>query len=183
MLGYEPQPDMQEFHRMVTECASDILPAINEFFSHFTLAIKLVDPEVGEDFFNTQGGIGVILHSVKTDAHVAPVAINEKLISEYFYGDWEEDRDLLEECISDTLWHEAGHHAMAYLEETYDYEEFSMEEEEDLVEEFALYMTDEGLGLHREVNMEAVRKFMEALGTLDRLMRGDRKRRVTPMRT
>lgn len=159
------QPD--DFHILINRCATATAALINKFLEKYELSIEVVDTEEGKDFFEKTGGIAVRLASLQDDVHVAPIAINEELISRYYYDEWDEDNTILNECVSDTLWHEACHHICLYISDMLDVDIMDNDSEEDIVENYALYMTSKTMGIHKEFSEELVDKFSGAFAILD----------------
>lgn len=162
----------EDFHTLINRCATATASLINKFLEKYELSIKVVDTEEGKDFFEETGGIAVRLASLQDDVHVAPVAINEELISRYYYDEWDEDNTILNECVSDTLWHEACHHICLYISDTLDVDIMDNDSEEDIVENYALYMTSKTMGIHKEFSADLVDKFSGAFAILDAMNNG-----------
>lgn len=162
----------EDFHTLINRCATATASLINKFLEKYELSIKVVDTEEGKDFFEETGGIAVRLASLQDDVHVAPVAINEELISRYYYDEWDEDNTILNECVSDTLWHEACHHICLYISDMLDVDIMANDSEEDIVENYALYMTSKTIGIHKEFSADLVDKFSGAFAILDAMNNG-----------
>ena len=162
----------EDFHTLINRYATATASIINKFLEKYELSIEVADTEEGKDFFEKTGAIAVRLASLQNDVHVAPVAINEKLISRYYYDEWDEDNTILNECVSDTLWHEACHHICLYISDMLDVDIMDNDSEEDIVENYALYMTSKTMGIHKEFSAELVDKFSGAFAILDAINNG-----------
>ena len=162
----------EDFHTLINRYATATASIINKFLEKYELSIEVVDTEEGKDFFEETGAIAVRLASLQDDVHVAPVAINEELISRYYYDEWDEDNTILNECVSDTLWHEACHHICLYISDTLDVDIMDNDSEEDIVENYALYMTSKTMGIHKEFSADLVDKFSGAFAILDAMNNG-----------
>ncbi len=163
----------EDFHNLINRYATATADLINKFLEKYELSIEVVDTEEGKDFFEETGAIAVRLASLQDDVHVAPVAINEALISRYYYDEWDEDNAILNECVSDTLWHEACHHICLYISDLLDVDIMDTDSEEDTVENYALYMTSKTMGIHKEFSTELVDKFNGVFAILDAINNGE----------
>lgn len=157
---------MAEFHGLVTDKVKPIVSRINRFLNPCGLSIVLDYSDKAREHFEYEPHhVAAILHSLQDEGSpVAPVAINEPMIAKYYYGTWYEDDDILEHCLSDSLWHEAGHHI---VDSAVDIELVGeLPDDEDVVESFGRYMTERTLGYDGDYDIEMVNKAIGAVTLL-----------------
>lgn len=157
---------MAEFHGLVTDKVKPIVSRINRFLTPCGLSIVLDYSDKAREHFEYEPHhVAAILHSLQEEGSpVAPVAINEPMIARYYYGTWHEDDDILEHCLSDSLWHEAGHHI---VDSAVDIELVGeLPDDEDVVESFGRYMTERTLGYDGDYDIEMVNKAIGAVTLL-----------------
>lgn len=160
-----------EFHELVMETVKPIMERINRFLNPCGLSIVLdYSDESREHFGDEPNHVAAIMHSLQDETSVAPVAINEPMIAEYYYGAWDEDDNILEHCLSDTLWHEAGHHVVDTAVDILLNGE--SQDDEDIVESFGRYMTEKTLGYDSDYDTEMVNKAIGAVTLLKILNSG-----------
>lgn len=145
-----------EFHKLVMETVKPIVSRINRFLKPCGLSIVLdYSDKAREHFEDEPHHVAAIMHSLQDEGSpVAPVAINEPMIAKYYYGTWHEDDYALEHCMSDSLWHETGHHIVDAANDillTRD-----LPDDEDIVESFGRYMTEKTLGYDSDYDSEMV---------------------------
>jgi hypothetical protein len=157
---------LAEFHKLVMETVKPIVSRINRFLKPCGLSIVLdYSNEALEHFEDEPHDVAVIMHSLQDEGSpVVPVAINEPMIAKYYYGTWHEDDYTLEHCLSDSLWHETGHHI---VDTAVDLPLISeLPDEEDIVESFGRYMTEKTLGYDSYYDSEMVNKAIGAVNLL-----------------
>ena len=157
---------LEEFHKLVMETAKPIVLRINRFLKPCGLSIALdYSNESREHFDDEPHHVAAIMHSLQDEgSSVAPVAINEPMIAKYYYGTWHGDDYALEHCLSDSLWHETGHHI---VDTAMDIPLIGgMPDDEDIVESFGRYMTEKTLGYDSDYDSEMVNKAIGAINLL-----------------
>ena len=102
---------------------------LNKWLDKYGFEVELVNDY---DFTNKEA-VGMFLGEIQDNASVFPIALNKDYILDYCKDDKEE----LVYAIRGTLWHEAGHGILNYLEDFYDFDG----DEEYWVEDFARYNT------------------------------------------
>jgi hypothetical protein len=87
------------------------------------------------------------------------------MIAKYYYGTWYEDDAILEHCLSDSLWHEAGHHIVDTAIVDIPLIE-ALPDDEDIVESFGRYMTEKTLGYDGDYDSEMADRAIGAVALL-----------------
>lgn len=157
---------LMEFHKLVMETVKSIVSRINRFLKPCGLSIVLdYSDKAREHFEDEPHHVAAIMHSLQDEgSHVAPVAINEPMLARYYYGIWHEDDYALEHCLSDSLWHETGHHIVDTAMDIPLIGEFP--DDEDIVESFGRYMTEKTLGYDSDYDSEMVNRAIGAVTLL-----------------
>ena len=108
------------------------LDRLNNWLDKYGFEVELIS-----DYkFGNRRAVGMFLNSIQDNASVFPIALNKKYILKYCEEETDNNDDYNYElmyAIRGTLWHEAGHGILNYLEDFYDFEG----DEEDWVEDFA----------------------------------------------